>query len=139
MSEHKMRVAAKGLFFNSKGELLVVKSLNAQDSWSGPGGGVEEDESIFACVERELVEETGHYGKAQKIVFVQDFNSLKRGRQLELFIVGKIDESKEPVGSADHQYKFVNQDEFLKLNFQPPIMPFELRESNGIEYKTYLE
>ena len=133
-----MRVATKGLFFNSKGELLVVKSLNVQDNWSGPGGGVEEGEGVFACVERELVEETGHYGKAQKIVFLQDFNSPKRGRQLELFIVGEIDESKKPVDNSDHEHKFVGQEEFLKLNFMPLINPFELRESPGIEYKTYL-
>lgn len=138
MSNHQMRVATKGLFFNSKGELLVVKSLNVQDNWSGPGGGVEEGESVFACVERELVEETGYFGKAQKIVFLQDFDSPKRSRQLELFIVGEIDESKEPQSNADHEHKFVGPEDFLKLNFLPPINPFELRESPGIEYQTYL-
>lgn len=54
---HK-RVSAGALFFNEKGEMLVVKPTY-KEGWLIPGGSVEENESPREACEREIKEELG--------------------------------------------------------------------------------
>lgn len=143
MSNAKYRISAKGFFFNKLGQVLLVKGktlFGGRDFWCAPGGGVEEGENIYVACERELTEETGHFGKAQKIVFVQDFEFQNSGRNIEIFMVGDIDELKTPVPGHDHEFRFFGQTEFSEIFFLPEdVDPFELQKHNGAEYSTYLE
>jgi 8-oxo-dGTP pyrophosphatase MutT (NUDIX family) len=63
MSLYKMRISAKAICFNNKGEVLLVKGktlYEGKEFWCVPGGGVEEGESLFTAAEREVLEETGY-------------------------------------------------------------------------------
>lgn len=54
----KKRVAAGVLLLNSSNEILLVKP-SYREGWLMPGGLIEENESLAAGCERELLEETG--------------------------------------------------------------------------------
>lgn len=142
MSEYKIRISAKGFFFNSKDEVILIVGMkvgkNGQKYYAAPGGGVEEGENLKLAVERELLEETGYSGVADKVVYVQDYLNEGRGRQLEVFFIGRIDENKKPLSETDHQFKFFNKDQFSEISFLPDINPFNLRQQKGIDYQTYL-
>jgi ADP-ribose pyrophosphatase YjhB (NUDIX family) len=142
MSDHKIRISAKGFFFNSKNEILLVESERisheGRSDFASPGGGVEEDEDLRSALERELTEETGYFGHAGGVVFIQDYLNKGRGRQLEVFFVGLVDENRQPLATYDHSFKFFSEEEFLKISFLPRVNPFELRKKLGIDYRTYL-
>jgi 8-oxo-dGTP pyrophosphatase MutT (NUDIX family) len=54
----KKQVGTAVLFFNTKGELLILKP-NYKDGWLIPGGSTDENESPLHCAIRETKEETG--------------------------------------------------------------------------------
>ena len=133
MSDYKMRVSVKGLFFNDKNQVLLVKCHNGngvEEFWSAPGGGIEDSEEAIHAVERELTEETGYFGTVDRLIFVQDLKFSWGTRQIELFFRGKIDETKTPLPKADHPFIFVSEEAFKELKFMPAdLNPFELTES----------
>lgn len=142
MSLYKMRISAKGLFFTKDDKVLLIRGktlFNGKAFFCAPGGGVEEGESLFAAAERELTEETGHFGKAEKIVMVQDYRHSESERNLEVFLVGKLDESKQPLQNFDHEeYRFFTRKEIKDIVYLPEgVNPFEIRENNA-DYLTYL-
>ena len=141
MSNYKIRISAKGFFFNSKNEVLLVLGTTKKDGKSfycAPGGGAEEGENLFRAVERELVEETGFSGKASKVVFCQDLKYFAN-RCFEVFFIGKLDEVKKRQEEFDHKTKFVSKEEFENIEFYPKgINPFKLRAIEGVDYKTCL-
>lgn len=144
MSEYKMRVSAKGLFFTKDNRVLLIKGkalYKGMPFWCAPGGGVEKGESLFAAVERELTEETGYFGNAEKVIFVQDFEHSDQMRNLEIFFAGTIDESKEPLAEHDHEeFRFFAKEEMSNITYLPEgADPFELDLENGATYKTYIK
>lgn len=54
----KKQVGTAVLFFNTKGELLIVKP-DYKDGWLIPGGATDDNESPLRCAIRETKEETG--------------------------------------------------------------------------------
>jgi ADP-ribose pyrophosphatase YjhB (NUDIX family) len=133
MSDYKMRVSVKGLFFNDKNQVLLVK-CGAEDApskfWSAPGGGIEDSEEAIHAVERELTEETGYFGTVDRLIFVQDLKFSWGVRQIEVFFRGKIDETKPPLAKSDHEHIFVSEEAFKKIKFMPAdLNPFVLTES----------
>lgn len=142
MSQAKFRVNAKGFFFDRLNRVLLVKGKsqpNGEGFWCAPGGGVEDGESIYSACERELREETGYTGKVQKIVYLQDFQFQDSSRNVEIFIVGEIIESKDPLPDHDHEFSFFSESDFNKITFLPEgVDPFKLQKDNGANYGTYL-
>ena len=54
----KKQVGTAVIFFNTKGELLIVKP-DYKDCWLVPGGAIDDDESPLHCAIREVEEEIG--------------------------------------------------------------------------------
>ena len=142
MSLYKMRISAKAICFDGKGSVLLVKgksSYEGKEFWCAPGGGVEEGESLFEAAEREALEETGYSVKLEKIVFAQDLEWQDSGRNLEIFMIGRIDETRPAINEHDHEPKLFSKEEFKQITYLPEgADPFELAELQGASYKTYL-
>ena len=127
MSDYRLRIVIRGVFFNEKGEVLLINSADGE-FWTLPGGGLEENESLADAAQRELNEETGFSGTADKIIFVQEFISQRYGKQLEVFFSGKIIEGKQE--NADHESKFFDKESFRSIVFYPKVLkPFVLSGS----------
>jgi ADP-ribose pyrophosphatase YjhB (NUDIX family) len=141
MSEYKMRISAKGFFFDDRGRVLLIKGLHrdkndGQEYWATPGGGVEEGENLKQAAEREFLEETGYNGQADKIVFVQDYTNYWQKRSFEVFFSGKV-LKKDANVKPDHESKFFSEEEFKKIIFLPEdINPFKLKK--GVWYSEKL-
>ena len=70
------RIGVRGIAYQN-GKLLSVLHKdhdgNPVDFWAIPGGGLDSGESIEACVQREMIEETGIAPKVGRLLFVQQF------------------------------------------------------------------
>lgn len=132
MSDLRLRVSAKGVFFNNKNDVLLIKANSTVDVWSYPGGGVEEGETLIQAVERELTEETGYFGTVENIILVQDFESKKSDmHQLEVFFLGKL-EGNLPTQDRlpDHQYAFFDEESIKTIDVRPAgLDPFDIKET----------
>lgn len=49
----------RGLVFDEKGKVLLVKNWIGNGKWDVPGGGLHHAESLQECLSREVYEETG--------------------------------------------------------------------------------
>ncbi|HEY1490170.1 MAG TPA: NUDIX domain-containing protein [Verrucomicrobiae bacterium] len=61
-----------GLIFNSKGEVLMIRTHKWSNKWGIPGGKIEWGETSEAALRREILEETGLKISGIKFVLVQD-------------------------------------------------------------------
>ena len=61
-----------GLIFNSKGEVLMIRTHKWSDKWGIPGGKIKWGETSEAALRREILEETGLKISNIKFVLVQD-------------------------------------------------------------------
>lgn len=99
----KKQVGTAILFFNSNGELLILKP-DYKEEWTVPGGSTDEGESPFQCALRETKEEIG-----------LDI--------LEMKLVGIYHSPKKELYSSDH-LKFIffggilSDDQISKINLQ---------------------
>jgi len=62
--------------------LLVEHTKNGRKYWLIPGGGLERGETLFACAEREVFEETGVRINAGDAVFLSEYISGSSGRHV---------------------------------------------------------
>ncbi len=56
-----------------QGRLLLLEPVKPGDGWRLPGGGLEPDESLAECGEREVLEETGIQVKVRSVAFLREF------------------------------------------------------------------
>jgi 8-oxo-dGTP pyrophosphatase MutT (NUDIX family) len=74
-------IASRNIFENVRtrvivlhaGRMLLLEPDKPEAGWRVPGGGLEPDESLFECAEREVREETGILVKATGIAFLREF------------------------------------------------------------------
>ena len=67
---------AAGVFFYStstKRYLYLLRADPKSSTWSIPGGGIEEGETLFEGIERECTEEMGFFDPANKLIPIQKF------------------------------------------------------------------
>lgn len=71
---NQFRITARGIIIENE-QILFVSDEGKY--WYTPGGRLEPDESMEACVEREIFEETGLVVKAGPLLFVQECLDIK--------------------------------------------------------------
>ncbi|MDT0453137.1 NUDIX domain-containing protein [Streptomyces hesseae] len=69
----RIRNAASGLVVRDEQVLLVRGDWPRPGTWWLPGGGQQAGETLAACVEREVFEETGVRVKAENLVVVREY------------------------------------------------------------------
>jgi ADP-ribose pyrophosphatase YjhB (NUDIX family) len=86
--KHRIRSAAIIVKDNA---VLLVKHKNPENGfewWVPPGGGLEDDESIYDCAKRETYEETGLKVELGQILYLREFAESSRAiHQFEIFIL----------------------------------------------------
>lgn len=116
----KKRISVGALYFNSKGELLIVKP-NYKDHWIVVGGTVDKDESPLEAIIRETTEETSLYIKNLRLVSVEyrQLGSYQNEALFFLFYGGKLSKKQIkqinlPADELD-EFKFVPIPEAVEL------------------------
>lgn len=81
------RISVRAIIFLNK-KLLCVRlkqyKQGTHQYWCLPGGGLEDGESIIACLNREMIEELGIKPKIGKLAYIQQFKALSQDN-LEFF------------------------------------------------------
>lgn len=88
MTTLRRRVNVRGIIFKD-GKLLVQQLTPGSDGkarnyWCTPGGGIDDGESLYEGLHREMIEETGIAPKIGKLLFIQQFYDGEK-EQLEFF------------------------------------------------------
>lgn len=71
-----MSKQAAGVFFYSKSTkryLYLLRSDQRSPTWSIPGGGIEEGETLLEGISRECIEEIGYFFNEWKLIPIQKF------------------------------------------------------------------
>ena len=104
----------------------VLKKSWHEGFWAAPGGKVEKREAVTNAVQREFLEETGHYLTQDKFRFVDCFIYTKRGIKVYLFetqiLPAYFDyyiQNPEPEKQSD--WELFTKKQALKLKLLPSI------------------
>jgi 8-oxo-dGTP pyrophosphatase MutT (NUDIX family) len=122
------RVAARVLIVQNN-NVLLVKEVS-DDWWALPGGGVDHGETIESSLVREVEEELGVPAKEVssdfRIVYYSIGNVVNGIPRMNLFFRASVPE--ELLKKTDHitEWKWLTQDEFLKLDMHPSYDKSEL-------------
>ncbi|RZL66847.1 MAG: NUDIX hydrolase [Variovorax sp.] len=73
----------RGIILNDENQLLAQKFRTDEVGgettyWGTPGGGIDPNESLVECLEREMIEETGIRARVGKLLFIQQFKTPHR-------------------------------------------------------------
>ena len=71
-------ISAAGLFFNTVGEILIVKP-NYKDGWNIPGGTIDDEESPLKAFTREVMEEIGLEKRPHALLCIDYVQNMKNG------------------------------------------------------------
>ncbi len=109
---------------NSNGEILLVQEgkEHVKGKWDFPGGGLEHDESIKECAEREVKEETGYEVESTGVYGVYIEKSDTTDLPVIVFLIDA--EIKNQGDSNQHfegeilDYQFFKSDEIKSLDLR---------------------
>ena len=126
-------VAVKGIVFNEKGEILVLKvdnKLNDAAKWDFPGGLMDYNDTVESALKRELQEEIGYTPTEYSVLACSQTEFLnftfqeKDTRDVRVVIIGykvKFDSSSQIVLSDEHsEYRWVDKSGLLTLPLSRP-------------------
>jgi 8-oxo-dGTP diphosphatase len=121
-SRPRKAISAGVLFFNAKGELLIVRPTYL-DRWLWPGGGVEENETPLQAAIRETEEEIGVTPKDLKLAFVQ-YRPPKPDGQNEsihfIFVAGTV--SSDFLDNIKVDGKEITEAKFVPVSMLPELV-----------------
>jgi len=124
----KKQVGTAVLFFNAKGELLILKP-DYRDTWLVPGGSADENESPLDCAIRETREEIGLEVKNLDLVgvYYAPAKNLYTDSLKFLFHGGVLNETE--ISRIVIQEDEIEEYQFLPLDEALEILSGSLRES----------
>ncbi len=107
---------ACGVMYNNEGKILMAKrksnNPNHPNKWEFPGGKQEDGETIFECLEREWKEEMNLFIDISR----RPLGSMKCGRNICHFLVGKILDEDELELKEVAEVKYLTENEILELD-----------------------
>ena len=110
----KTRITTKAIIIKDN-KLLLIRHVHPEKNhewWAFPGGAVENDETIFQCVEREVWEETGLKIKAGEVKFFRQFiDRLDNQNNLEIFVTTNV---LDGIGTIENIYGKGNDEHYIK-------------------------
>lgn len=113
-------ISSGGLFFNDKGEVLIVKP-NYKDGWSIPGGTIETGESPIEAYMREIHEEIGLKKKPLELLCIDYVKRTPGGHDHLSFVFDGGSMTSDEISRIRLQaeelteYKFVSAEEAVKI------------------------
>jgi 8-oxo-dGTP diphosphatase len=116
------RVSILALIKDAAGKILLIRDKNG---WDFPGGGLELNESPFACLKREILEElqleseilTESLPIFHSTTFISK-TGIEYG-QLSIYYQAIIDISKIQYTKENLEFKFYNLQELKKIKLNP--------------------
>ena len=151
----KKRITIKAIIIKDN-KLLLVRHVHPEKNyewWAFPGGSVQNDETIFQCVEREVWEETGLEVKAENVkLFRQFIDHLDNQNNLEIFVTTYILDGIETIeniygkGYEEHyikELKYFSKEELKNILMLPKIPMDKLFSNNeeieflGVDYNEF--
>ena len=146
--EHRIRAAALVV---DDGKLLLVHNqhpVTGLEYWIPPGGGLENNESIYECAIRETREETGLAVMLGPILYIGEFLDLENNHHvIEAFILadeytGRLSNDNWQPGEKKFikGYGFLSRREMSDLNVFPDVLKDEFWDVIKADVKpvTYL-
>ncbi len=134
----KNRIRVGVLIFQDD-KILLVKHVDPKTGftwWVPPGGGLQEDESVFECGEREVMEETNLRVKLDRLVYVRQFIFKQEGKNMiELFLTSSSFSGRNStknlkgLGGDEHfikELKFFSRSEMKDIVVFPEIIKDEM-------------
>ena len=144
---HRIRAAA--LITQDDSILLVCHKTPETGAlwWIPPGGKLERfDDTIFACAQREVFEETGLLATCSRIAYIRECRDATRGIQhLELFLVadscsGEITLAHQPPTEPDadliQESRWISRAELPNLVVYPEILQQEFWQDRAAGFPT---
>lgn len=126
-------VAVKGIVFNEKGEILVLKvdnKLSDAAKWDFPGGLMDYDDTVESALKRELEEEISFTPTQYSVLACSQTEFLNftfqedDTRDVRVVIIGfkvLFDSASQIVLSEEHsEYRWVAQKDLLTLSLSRP-------------------
>lgn len=138
----KKRMGAGMLFFNNQGELLIVKPVY-KDSWSIPGGVVDDNESPQQACVREVKEEINLDIQPPKFLGVDYVTATnEKSENLQFVFYGGILDSGQ-IKNIKLPPKELSEYKFLKISAALPLLGEKMQKRispclNAIESANHL-
>lgn len=118
-----MKNVSAGIFIKNN-SVLITKRADKEmlaGYWEFPGGKQEKEESIFECLEREILEELNVRCKANEIYLESIYNYEKGSINLIAIFADLIDTQIEL--SVHDDYKWANINDLTDYRFAPADIP----------------
>ena len=93
-----------------------ISSIPWPNMWELPGGGREDEETPFECVQREVFEELGLKLEEADILWVKDYQGMLGSDKTSIFMVGTItqeDFASIAFGDEGQAYQMMDVSQFL--------------------------
>ncbi|MFC2014897.1 NUDIX domain-containing protein [Chloroflexota bacterium] len=145
--DRKLRISAGAIIIQDERILLVKHGAarHGRDFLVGPGGGVENEESIVQAVTREVKEETGLDVSPDKILFIEDLVSPQQ-RVVKVWfqchqIGGRLEKTNNAIEEGIVDARWYREEELVNEDVYPSeLMNTDWRDFFKENYRTmYLE
>lgn len=84
----EIRIQSRVFITNNAGDKILLLRNKGKDFWYLPGGGLEDNETIIECAEREVFEEVGVKIEIEKMLYTQELHDDER-QYFEFFFASK--------------------------------------------------
>ncbi|MBQ7503604.1 NUDIX hydrolase [bacterium] len=121
--------------------LLIEHHKNSQYYWLLPGGGLEYQEDIKACAERELKEETNLDIKVGDLAFISEAINPDGSRHLiQLVFFAEQTGGELKLGDEErlHSLRYIDISELESLQMYPPVAKHIIEAVKGTRPPSYL-